>query len=577
MFRQVSIKGIAPALIALLVFMVYAATAYPTVSGGGDSAELITAAYTMGIAHPPGYPLLMLLGKLFSFLPVGSIAFRINLLSGACGALAVYFLFLAILKLTRCNMIAALLGAGLFAFNQAVWHDATVAEVFALNNCFAALLLYLAILYSQQPRRNTAYWAAFVAGLSLTNQQTIIFFILPISVWFVWMNRHNPRHARIILKCFLLFLAGLLPYIYLPIAASSHPALNWGQTNTILGFFRHVIRAEYGTFNLNSDRAADLKSTLSNLGTFIHELAVVTLWCGLPLAALGFGVTTRRHAPSPGRLIAFCFLFYILVFCYMAATPLESQTSVLIFKRFWQLAFIPVFLWIGVGFSALQDSLHLQPLTSVSIMAALIGTQFVCNWERCDQYNNYAFRDMALTYLESAEPNALILDIDPMLSDSVRYLILAEGYRSDVKAIPIYKVTWGWFKPWAAVRYPDLTIPSGALDLHDWKHPGIYSLTELVRANYHKFPIYLDHPYRGAAGEDLAKSFGLYPFGYLKRVMTHDDFSRADKQDWLKRGQLLLTRFNFENLKYSSPSQEEALENNYRIFVDEWLQFKNEK
>src|SRR5260370_21268266 len=69
-----------PVLAAMAVFLVYLRTLAPTVVGG-DTPELITVAYTMGVAHPPGYPLFTMLAKLFTLFPFGTVAWRVNLLS----------------------------------------------------------------------------------------------------------------------------------------------------------------------------------------------------------------------------------------------------------------------------------------------------------------------------------------------------------------------------------------------------------------------------------------------------------------------------------------------------------------
>src|SRR3954452_20419673 len=58
----------------------------------GDSGELAAAVHVMGIPHPPGYPLYVILGKLFSLLvPVGSPAIRLNIFSAVCSAVACGF------------------------------------------------------------------------------------------------------------------------------------------------------------------------------------------------------------------------------------------------------------------------------------------------------------------------------------------------------------------------------------------------------------------------------------------------------------------------------------------------------
>lgn len=119
---------------------VYLATLSPTVNGG-DSGELITVAYLGGVAHPPGYPLHALLGKLTTLLPFGTVAWRVNLLSALCDAGAAALLCRAVVLLSG-DLAAGLMAAGLFAFAPLVWPYAITAEVFALNNLFAAGLLY---------------------------------------------------------------------------------------------------------------------------------------------------------------------------------------------------------------------------------------------------------------------------------------------------------------------------------------------------------------------------------------------------------------------------------------------------
>src|SRR5262245_48960660 len=83
-----------------VALVTYALTLYRTVPGG-DSGELILAAQTLGVAHPPGYPLFTMLGKLFSLLPFSTIAWRINLLSAVCDAGAAALLLLATARWTR--------------------------------------------------------------------------------------------------------------------------------------------------------------------------------------------------------------------------------------------------------------------------------------------------------------------------------------------------------------------------------------------------------------------------------------------------------------------------------------------
>lgn len=88
-------------LVFLISFTVYLLTLCPTVYVG-DSGELIAASYTLGIPHPPGYPLFCILGKIFiTLIPIGSIAYRVNLLSAFFASATVMVLYFFLNKLFR--------------------------------------------------------------------------------------------------------------------------------------------------------------------------------------------------------------------------------------------------------------------------------------------------------------------------------------------------------------------------------------------------------------------------------------------------------------------------------------------
>ena len=89
------------------ILLIYGRTLYPGVAGG-DSGELIITAYGLGVAHPPGYPLYTLLGHVITWLPVGSIAWRVNLLSAILDAIAAGLLFRLTWRMSKDVWAAAL-------------------------------------------------------------------------------------------------------------------------------------------------------------------------------------------------------------------------------------------------------------------------------------------------------------------------------------------------------------------------------------------------------------------------------------------------------------------------------------
>jgi len=156
-------------IVFTLIFAVYLKTVYPTISGG-DSGELVVAAYNLGAAHPPGYPTWTLLTALAVRIPVGtSIAWRANVLSCCLDAAAASLICLTVRKRTK-SAAGGMFAAGLFAFSPTIWLYACQAEVFALNNFLVALVLYLYDQFeSESSIISTARWGTFLSlSLSLS-------------------------------------------------------------------------------------------------------------------------------------------------------------------------------------------------------------------------------------------------------------------------------------------------------------------------------------------------------------------------------------------------------------------------
>ena len=237
----------------LVPFGVYLATLSPTVNGG-DSGEFVAVAYLFGVAHPPGYPLHALLGKLMTLLPLGSVAWRVNLLSALGDAGAAVLLFRALTLLTG-DLAAGFLAAGAFAFAPLVWPYAITAEVFALNNLFAAGLLY----WSARALREDAQGAvplrtlclsAFWVSLGLSNHHTLVFFAVPFGLLVLVLAGRRLLLPRVLGALAAATALGFLPYLYLPLAGARPAAVTWGDTATWSGFVNHFLRREYGTFRL---------------------------------------------------------------------------------------------------------------------------------------------------------------------------------------------------------------------------------------------------------------------------------------------------------------------------------------
>src|SRR5579862_331877 len=141
---------LAVVLAAAIPFLVYLRTMAPTVYGL-DSAELTTGSYVLGIVHSPGSPTFLLLGHLFSWLPVGDVGYRVNLVSVA-GAAAAMAAFCAVLLRLLDDPIAAAAGTWLLAFTYYFWVSAVAAELYSLQAFFLAALIWLSLRWRSEQR-----------------------------------------------------------------------------------------------------------------------------------------------------------------------------------------------------------------------------------------------------------------------------------------------------------------------------------------------------------------------------------------------------------------------------------------
>lgn len=231
--------GLAAAALAL-----YLATLAPTVTTVfDDSLEFQVVLPSLGIAHPTGYPLYTLLGWLVSRLPVGDLAYRVNLLSALAGAATVGAFFLAARRLGSERLPAALM-AVLFALGGAWWSQATIAEVYTLHGLAVALILYLTL----SDRGTRTPWLALVFGLALAHHRTTLLLAPGVAVYLLWTDPGVLRRPRDLAMLALAFLLPLALYLYLPLRGQSVASLDGAVIDSWQSFWRHVLASDYNAF-----------------------------------------------------------------------------------------------------------------------------------------------------------------------------------------------------------------------------------------------------------------------------------------------------------------------------------------
>lgn len=261
------------AFLFLAALLLYGATAARGIVAG-DGPELTVAAYRLGVPHPSGYPTYTMLGRLFTLLPLGSVAFRMNLFAALAGAGAVGLVGGWLLRVTG-SRGAALLGAGALATSSTLWRESTSAEVYSLSALFLALILH-ALPERRDPKR--VLLSAYLGGLALTNHLALGFLLPAFAMHGLRVGRPGRRTVAAAL---LLFGLGLTAYAYLPVRASQSPPWNWGDPSTLDRFLFHVLGRGYWGYLGEGGSFGRLLSWLTGLGRELTWGAWIAIPAGL--------------------------------------------------------------------------------------------------------------------------------------------------------------------------------------------------------------------------------------------------------------------------------------------------------
>lgn len=304
------------ALAGLPALWLYLSTLAPSLTwahAGADGGDLISAALSNGVPHPPGYPTYITLGQIVARLPWGDAAYRFNVFSAACMALAVGFTALTLwrllpaLPLRATRECIAVIAALFLAAAPMVWGQATIAEVHALNAAFVAVIVYLLtpIVFRGEPIspwRMTA--AAWLWGLALGNALTSAALApLIIAAW--WRGRVSSA-ARSFLPL-AGFLAGISIYAWLPFRAAQQPFVNWGDAVTLERFILVMTAELY--------RGYALGATPFEWGSRLVALAqaLVTQYGWLGVIVCGMGCYAAAFSPNrQWRWLAAVMALYVL-------------------------------------------------------------------------------------------------------------------------------------------------------------------------------------------------------------------------------------------------------------------------
>jgi 4-amino-4-deoxy-L-arabinose transferase-like glycosyltransferase len=480
----------------------------------GDTPELITAAATLGVAHPPGYPLFTMIGHLFSLCPFGSIAFRVNLLSVVCDALTIVVIFLTALRLTRSHLAGALAGFILMV-NPTFWNWSIVAEVFPLNNLLASTLIYLLVAWHEHPDRIRWLIAAlFTTGLGLTNHQTIVL-LAPAFCFVLWRRRTALRQQLHFLPVFIAaFFVGLLPYAYVPWASARHPPYNWGNVSSFVDLVDLITRKIYGSTHLINAAGYTGGSAIARI------VALCTSFRPLAAALILLGtVQAYRYRRWYLWFSLMAFICAGPLFVWVTDLNLATAPSALfVLQRFFLLphivlapliAFGTLFIIETITFSAAKIYSRVVAPLAIAGLIAVTATGLT-NYPKIDQSHNSIARRFGEDVFATADRHSIFLATGDAVLGPLLYLQTVEnlGQHLTVVALPLLPATWYLLQ--LREHHSDLVIP---FDRYDAQRDN---LKALVEANVNRKTYFA-----GTIGNDdhsLDRDYWAYQYGLLSAL-----------------------------------------------------------
>ena len=491
---------------ALFVFVesmvIYWLTLAPTVTFV-DSGELIAAAATSGVAHPPGFPLYLLVAKAATLIPAGSIATRVHMLSAVFAALASAMMTLTIVEAillsstpkrdrlrkkksakTTVNadqdvvntsdpsllvviLVPAIIGGLVFAFSRTLWGYATIAEVYTLNSFLILTVLWLMLGWRREQLRTDGpnasdrklYIAAFVFGLGLCVHHVSVALLLPALAVLVFVTAGRQFFlSKRLLYATLISLAGLSVYIYLPLAASQAPLINWGDPSTLERFWWHISGKQYLVFfNFTWAGLAEFFSLLS------REFSVVWLPLALVFALIGLAYIFRRDR----TLLWFVLLVIAANLAYCLSYEIADDKD-----AYYLPTFIALVIAAAIGtywlLEKARDQTRLSFVTPgrvAIIMLAIPVSTIISNYSISDRSRYFLARDYVHNAFRSMEPGALLLTGDWQLYSPSLYIRDIDGERKDTTLIDVRLLRRSWYFNYIDQAYPGLADASrGEID-----------------------------------------------------------------------------------------------------------------
>ena len=517
----------------LAVALLYVITLAPTTSFW-DTSEYIATGHILGIPHPPGNPLFVVLARAWELLlaPLGlSVAVRINLFSTVMSSLAHGFWFLVVHHILRhyskdrlFPLVGALVAVLVSATAFTVWNQSNVNEkVYTVSLFTIALLSWLAVHWRENLGKgkddNLLILMVFILALSVGNHLMAFLAAPALGIFILLVHPRTLLNARLYIAAILALFLGLSIHLYLPLRAALGPVINeaaptceslggaltsiltWGQggceaLSAALSREQYVkpalfprlapLHLQYAHYLQYFDwqwaRTLQGTQVLFSLARLPFTLLFTTLGIFGAVEHYRKDRATWWYILTLFGTLSVALVFYLnFKYGFAIADPLGDPLAHEVRERdyFFIVSFSLWGLWAGMGivtlWQALAEKVQGSLLKATPILALALIPLFL-NWPWANRAGDYSARDWAYNLLMSVEPYGIVFTNGDNDTFPLWYLQEVEGIRQDVTVIVTSYLNIDWY----AFQLRGLTTPCA-----EGQDPGADPTRIICQRPYH--------------------------------------------------------------------------------------------
>jgi Protein of unknown function (DUF2723)/Bovine immunodeficiency virus surface protein (SU) len=478
--------------------LLYVPTLLPGIAFG-DWAEMQTVPYLLEVPHPTGFPLYVLLGRLWLTIePFGSVAWRMNLFAAVVVSAAAAVAALIAVRLGARPLLALAAGMTLTAVGT-VWDSATVAEVNGLHLLLVAALLFLAVRWRDERRDRDFLLGALCGGLAASNHLLALAALAVLVPVVVWAGRRELLARPWLVPAGALFvLLGLTPYLFIPLRVALSGPTEYPALRMWSGIWDHVSGVAYrGDMHfLSTDAVAAVVSDLPGLARYAAAEATPVV---LVLAAVGAVALVVRDRWATIATLGLLAVTVDLFVGYRGDLP-----------HYLLVAWLVVAIWAALGLEALARIADRRWTWSRSALPIALAVPLVLasvNLAGHDQSGDTTPSAFVERVLALLPPNAILFTYWDA-GEALHHAECVEHLRPDVDVIA--PDDWVSFRPCTGMT-ADAAIRSGR-PLFSLAYAG--RGLESIRGRYVASPVTeLAVPYGGLALDHSAPLLRLTPTG----------------------------------------------------------------